>query len=59
MFYGDTCVSRISPFSANHVDILGNQDVLRDVLLIAAGQAEQLGDKISSKIDSIVANMAL
>ena len=61
VFDGSACVSRTSPFSGNHVDILHNQDVIRGVLLIAAGHAEKLGEvsEVSSSIDSIVAKMPL
>ena len=53
------CVRRILPFSPEHVDILSHQDVLRDVLLIAAGRSKQIGDRVVSNIDDIATNIAL
>ena len=51
--------SRGGPRSTDHVDILANEDVLRDVLLMAAGSAEALGDQIRTDIDDIAARMSV
>jgi len=50
---------RVYPYSSDHVDVLSHENVLRDILMIAAGHHGQLGDQIVSNIDDIVARMAL
>ena len=46
------------PYSSDHVDILSHENVLRDILMIAAGHHDQLEDQVVSNIDEIVARMA-
>jgi hypothetical protein len=41
------------------VDILGHMDVLADLLTIAAGHADEVGDKIVSDVERIAANVPL
>jgi len=41
------------------VDIISNEDVLRDVLTIAAGGHAGLGNNIVSSIDDIAAHLPL
>ncbi|RKP02736.1 hypothetical protein CXG81DRAFT_10415 [Caulochytrium protostelioides] len=46
--------------TADHVDILGNTQVLEDILYIAAGKGEErVFDQISSEIDGIARNVEL
>lgn len=52
-------VSRGGPRSADHVDILGHVDVLRDVLTIASGHGDELQDKILSDVKRIADNIKL
>ena len=42
-----------SPESVNHIDILGNDLVIEDILRVAAGEDEALGDLIVSDIQRI------
>lgn len=51
-----------SPFSggpgaSTHVEILGNQEMLADLLLIASGRAEDMGDIVHSDIRGIAARI--
>ena len=48
---------RGGPRSSDHVDVLGNVDVMEDVLRIAAGQV--LDDNITSMIDTIAKRVTL
>lgn len=48
-----TCC-RGGPRSADHIDILSHESVLKDVLMMSAGHSASLHDQISSRIDSIV-----
>lgn len=48
---------RGGPRSSDHVDLLGNVDVMEDVLRIAAGQ--QLNDNITSNLDEIASRVTL
>lgn len=43
--------------SAHHVDVLGNEGLLNDVLAIVSGHGEELVDEIVSSIDQIVEGM--
>ncbi|KXZ46616.1 hypothetical protein GPECTOR_42g827 [Gonium pectorale] len=47
--------ARGGPETAAHVDILGNEGVLADVIRVAAGRADELSDVIVSDIDRIAA----
>ncbi|KAG2436350.1 hypothetical protein HXX76_006657 [Chlamydomonas incerta] len=47
--------SRGGPAAAAHIDILGNDAVLRDVITVAAGRVEELADSIISDIDGYAA----
>ena len=44
---------RGGPATGQHVDILGNEDVLRDLLAIAAGRGAEMQDAVTSEIDAI------
>ncbi len=52
-------VSRGGPRSADHVDILGHMDVLKDILTIASGHGDELQDKILSDVKRIADNIKL
>ena len=39
--------------TADHVDILGNSELLTDILLIATGNDDQVQDRVLSKIQEI------
>ncbi|RKP36260.1 Lecithin:cholesterol acyltransferase-domain-containing protein [Dimargaris cristalligena] len=45
--------------TADHVDILGNYQVISDLLRVAAGKAENVGDQIVSDIRRIARNIDL
>ena len=59
MLFETVCSScrRGGPRSSDHVDVLGNIDVMEDVLRIAAGQV--LEDNITSMIDTIAERVTL
>ncbi|KAI8908062.1 Lecithin:cholesterol acyltransferase-domain-containing protein [Gorgonomyces haynaldii] len=42
-----------SPTNVDHVDILGNNDVIRDILLILGGKEQEIQNEIYSDIDAI------
>lgn len=44
---------RGGPKSADHVDIMGNFEMISDILQIVAGKGEMLQDHVSSPIDEI------
>ena len=44
---------RGGPATGSHIDILGNEDVLRDLLTIASGRGGELQDEVTSGIDAI------
>lgn len=46
---------RGGPAAAAHIDILGNDAVLRDVITVVAGRADELADIVVSDIDRIAA----
>lgn len=43
--------------AGQHVDILGNEEMLSDVLRVATGHGEEVRDRIVSRIDEIAANV--
>eukprot|EP00198_Chlamydomonas_reinhardtii_P010411 XP_001699748.1 lecithin:cholesterol acyltransferase [Chlamydomonas reinhardtii] len=47
--------ARGGPAAAAHIDILGNDAVLRDVITVVAGRADELADIVVSDIDRIAA----
>ncbi|KAG2495385.1 hypothetical protein HYH03_006653 [Edaphochlamys debaryana] len=47
--------SRGGPLAAAHIEILGNEVLLADVIRVAAGRGAEVGDAIVSDIDSIAA----
>ena len=50
---------RGGPTTADHVDILGNQHMLADLLHIAAGRTADVGDQVVSDLPRIAANVPL
>lgn len=68
---GITCVTREQehnpkamsfqggPNTGDHVDIMGNHDVIADVLKVVAGQGHTLDDRIVSNLHQIVARTDL
>eukprot|EP00741_Cyanophora_paradoxa_P014681 tig00020816_g14159.t1 len=50
---------RSGPLAAAHVDILGNRELLRDVLLVAAGRGEEVQERVASDIDAVAARVQL
>lgn len=53
------CTCRTGPASGDHVDILGNEAMLMDVLVVAAGRGHELSDKFHSEIQTIMARIDL
>ncbi|EFJ42118.1 hypothetical protein VOLCADRAFT_97885 [Volvox carteri f. nagariensis] len=49
--------ARGGPATAAHIEILGNEAVLQDVIRIAAGRLDELSDVIHSDIDRIAASV--
>jgi phospholipid:diacylglycerol acyltransferase len=47
------------PNTGDHVDIMGNHDVIADVLKVVAGQGRTLEDRIVSNLHQIVARTNL
>jgi hypothetical protein len=41
--------------TADHVDIMGNYDVISALLLVVTGNGADVHDRISSKLDEMVA----
>lgn len=48
---------RGGPAAAAHIDILGNDGLLMDVIRVAAGRGHELADELHSDIDRIAANV--
>lgn len=46
---------RGGPATAAHIDILGNEAVLHDIIRVATGRLDELSDIIHSDIDRIAA----
>jgi len=47
------------PNTGDHVDIMGNHDVIADVLKVVAGQGHTLDNRIVSNLHQIVARTNL
>lgn len=45
--------------SADHVDVLGHEDVLADIVAIAAGRGDQLGDRFVSAAREVAGRVRL
>lgn len=52
-----TCFCRGGPESSDHVNVLSNHHLLRDILRLAAGKASTMEDRIYSEIDKIAASV--
>lgn len=48
---------RGGPAAAAHIDILGNDGLLMDVIRVAAGRGHELADELHSDIDRIAASV--
>ena len=51
------CLCRGGPTASTHVEILANNQLMKDVLLLAAG--EKLNDQVISGLDDLVAKIDL
>jgi phospholipid:diacylglycerol acyltransferase len=48
---------RGGPATGQHVDILGNEEMLSDVLRVATGHGDEVQDRIVSRIEQIADNV--
>jgi len=48
---------REGPNSGHHVDIMGNVDLIQDILYVVTGEEDKLKDRILSNIDTIVGDI--
>ncbi len=48
---------RGGPGASTHVEILGNEEVMTDLILIATGAGREVGDRVISRINEIVSEI--